>query len=177
MKPTNEQNNEPIESDWSILPATEKNNYIKFHKNAFEEDLRHSEKNLLEFPRWSIISGYYCMHNLTKLFLAEKFNIKLSSPNSHIKTIKALEHFIKDDELKKKLLELLKEAKNIYYTAERLKERTLPILLKKGKQERGKAQYYSEDYTKGTKPNPQKASYFIDTVVAPYVKLLNGLRV
>jgi len=162
-------------SCWLILPATEKENYINFHRKAFEEDLKHAEKNLLDFPRWSIISGYYCMHDLTKLFLAERFNVKISSPEIHIKTIEALEHFVKEDNLKRKLIDLLKEAKNIYYSAERLKEKTLPVLLKRGKQERGKAQYYSEDYTKEAKVNSQKASYFLETIVNPYVKIIKGL--
>lgn len=164
-----------MEMQWSDLPATEKENYVGFHKNAFEEDLRHAEKNVLEFPRWAIISGYYCMHDLTKLFLAERFNAKLSSPEIHSKAIEALEYFIKDDELKKKLLTLLKDAKDIFYSAERLKERTLPILLRRGKQERGKAQYYSEDYTKEQKVSSQKASYFLETIVKPYVELVKGM--
>jgi len=160
---------------WIDIPATEKGIYIKFHENAFEEDLIHAEKNVLEFPRWSIISGYYCMHDVTKLFLAKKFNIKIASPDIHSKTIEALEHFIKDNELKKKLLELLDDAKDIYYSTERLKEKILPVLLRRAKQERGKAQYYSEDYTKEMKVNSQKASYFLDTIVKPYVEIIKGL--
>lgn len=160
---------------WDELPATEKGNYLIFHKNSFQEDLKHTEKNILEFPKWSIISGYYCMHNITKLFLAEKFNIKISSPEIHAKTIAALEYFVKNNELKSELIELLREAKNIYYSAERLKERTLPALLKRGKQERGRAQYYSEDYTEKTKINSRKASYFLETIVLPYLKLIEEL--
>lgn len=176
MDKRDKSNNEAkSESCWFLLPATEKGSYISFHKNTFEEDLKHAEKNVFEFPRWSIISGYYCMHDLTKLFLAEKFSIKISSPEIHAKTIEALEHFVKEDELRRKLIGLLKEAKNIYYSAERLKEKTLPVLLKRGKQERGKAQYYSEDYTKETKASSQKASYFLETIVNPYVGLVKGL--
>jgi len=160
---------------WITLPATEKENYIAFHKAAFEDDLKHAEKNSLEFPRWGIISGYYCMHDLTKLFLAEHFNVKIASPEIHGKTIAALEHFLKEDEVKKRLLELLKEAKDIFYSAERLKERTLPLLLKRGRQERGRAQYYSEDYSKAAKVNSQKAVYFLETIVKPYAKLMQGL--
>ena len=168
-------NGNEAEKPWSNLPATEKGNYLSFHKNASEDDLKHAEKNVLEFPRWSIISGYYCMHDLTKLFLAEKFNAKISSPEIHAKTIVTLEHFVRDAELRNKILELLKEAKDIYYSAERLREKTLPVLLKRGRQERGKAQYYSENYTEDEKANYQKASYFLETIVGPYVKLLKGL--
>ncbi len=170
MNPNNENTGR-----WKELPATEKDNYLFFHKNAFEEDIRHAEKNILEFPRWSIISGYYCMHDITKLFLAVKFNVKISGQEVHAKAIEALEYFIKDEHLKEKLLELLKKAENIYYSAERLREKTLPVLLKRGKQERGKAQYYSEDYTKKEKVNSQKASYFIETIVKPYMVIIKGL--
>lgn len=162
-------------ANWHNLPATEKENYIIFHRIASEDDLRHAEKNALEFPRWSIISGYYCMHDLTKLFLAEKFNIKISSPEIHAKTITALEHFIKDSQMKEQLIRLLKEAKNTYYNAERLKEKTLLLLLKRGKQERGRAQYYSEDYTQTTSTNSQKAAYFLDTIVKPYTQLVQEM--
>lgn len=161
--------------DWIELPATEKEDYIDFHKKAFEEDLKHAEKNLLEFPRWSIISGYYAMHDITKLFLAKKFNIKITSPEIHRKTVEVLENFIKDEKLKKKLLELLKKAKEIYYNAERLKEKILPVLLKRGKQERGRAQYYTEDYTKKIQISSQKTTYFLKTIVKPYVELIREL--
>ncbi|MFH1182397.1 MAG: hypothetical protein V1702_05545 [Candidatus Woesearchaeota archaeon] len=160
---------------WSSLPATERENYLAFHGAAYNEDLRHAEKNVFEFPRWSIISGYYCMHDLTKLFLAAKFNAKITSPEIHAKSIEALEYFIKDKMLREKILELLKEAKEFYYSAERLKERILPTLLRKGKEERGKAQYYSEDYSQKAKTNAQKAAYFLETIVKPYVKLVRGL--
>jgi len=173
----NMEKNEPETNEgvWVSLPATEKENYLAFHRASFEEDLKHAEKNFLEFPRWSIISGYYCMHDITKFFLAEMFNIKVSSPEVHAKTISALEHFVKDDALRKKLLSLLKEADKAYYDAERLKERILPALLKRGKQERGRAQYYSEDYSKERGVSSQKALYFLDMIVKPYVKIVKGL--
>src|SRR3989338_5636928 len=153
---------------WIKLPATEIENYVKFHENAFKEDLAHAERNFMEFPRWSIISGYYCMHDLTKLFLAEKFNIKISSPEIHAKTITALEYHINNEKLKAKIISLLREAKTLYFSSERLKEKTLPVLLKRGKQERGKAQYYSEDYSKRSESNSQKAYYFLENIVNPY---------
>lgn len=160
---------------WIEIPATDKESYIRFHERAFEEDLRHAEKNALEFPRWSIISGYYCMHDITKLFLGKRFNIKIASPEIHSKAINALEYFISDKALKGKVISLLKEAKDIYFSAERLKEKTLPALLKKGKQERGRAQYYTEDYSNEPEASPKKALYFLDTIVKPYVALVKGL--
>ena len=161
---------------WIKLPATEIENYVKFHENAFKEDLAHAERNVFEFPRWSIISGYYCMHDVTKLFFAKNYGLKITSPGIHIKTIRALEHFINDEKLKVKLLKLLKEAKNVYFNAERLKEKVLPVLLKKGKEERGKSQYYTEDFTKSSVVDSKKADYFLETVVRPYVKIMEALN-
>lgn len=159
--------------EWTQLPATDQETYLYFHDKSFREDLNHAEEVILKYPKWSIISGYYSMHNITKFFLAKHFNIKINSPEIHRKTVEALEHFIKDTALKKRLLELLQKADEIYFNAERLKENILPILLKKGKQERGKAQYYSE--TVDSEINSHKASYFLDHIVKPYIKLLKGL--
>ncbi len=160
------------EEHWNRLPATEKEQYLTFHRTAFEEDMRHAEKNALDFPRWSVISGYYCMHDITKLFLAKNYDIKIGSLDAHAKTIEALEHFIKDGALKQKLLSLLAEASDIYYDAERLKERTLPTLLRKGREERRKARYYADA---ANEVNAQKTLYFLDTIVKPYVKIIRGL--
>jgi len=158
-----------------VLPATEQKNYIQFHEQAYEEDLKHAEHNSLKFPRWSIISGYYAMHDITKLFLAKKFNIKIVSPDIHAKTILAVEEVITNLELKTTLIGLLQEAKATYYNIERLKEKSLPLLLKKGKQERGKAQYYTQDYHDKNDINAQKAVYFIEEIVKPYITLIRGL--
>ncbi len=157
------------------LPATEKQNYLDFHEAAFEEDMRHSEHNILLFPRWSIISAYYSMHNITKLFLAKLYNIKIISPEIHAKTIAAIDQAIQEKELKEKLIHLLNQAKEIYYNAERLKEKILPTLLRKGKQERTKSQYYTQDYTEQVVINSQKASYFLDKIAQPYIKLIKEL--
>lgn len=164
--------NEPL---WQELPATERDNYLQFHREAYKEDLKHTENSLLKFPRWSIISGYYVMHDITKYFLALKLNIKVSSPDIHFKTIEALGHFIQDKELKEKLISLLKEAENAYFDIERLGEKVVPLMLKQAKAERSKSQYYTEDYTKDRKVNAQRATYFLDNFVKPYLKLIEGL--
>ncbi|MFH0798282.1 MAG: hypothetical protein V1906_02625 [Candidatus Woesearchaeota archaeon] len=163
------------EQQFTELPATERETYIEFHRQAYREDLSHADRNAIEFPRWSIISGYYCMHDVTKLFLAERFNVKVTSPDIHARAIEALDHFVKDKDVKARLLVLLKNAKDMYFSAERLKERTLPAMLRKGKQERGMAQYYCQDYSDGTGANSQKALYFIDNIVRPYVAIVEGL--
>jgi len=160
---------------WETLSPEERKNYLLFHKVAYLDDVKHAEEVLLKHPRWSIISGYYAMHDVTKLFLAQEFAIKISSPDIHSKTIEALGEKIQDAKTKAKLLNLLREAKEVYFNTERLKEKVLPELLRQGKRERGKTQYYTEDYTEAKVINSQKAAYFLDTFVKPYIKIMEGM--
>lgn len=168
------KNDEELQT-YLVLSPQERENYLAFHKTAYLDDLKHSEEVVLKFPRWSIISGYYAMHDVTKLFLAAKFTTKITSPNIHEKTIIALREKIMDAATKEKLLKLLGNAKEVYFNIEQLKEKVLPQLLRQGKQERGKTQYYTEYYTGMKKITAQKAIYFLDTFVKPYVKIIEGL--
>jgi len=163
------------QNEFEILSPQERENYLAFHKTAYIDDFKHSEEVVLKFPRWSIISGYYAMHDVTKLFLATKFFVKINSPNIHEKTILALREKIQDTTTKEKLVKLLGNAKEVYLNVERLKERVLPQLLQQGKKERGKTQYYTEDYSETKKITSQKAIYFLDTFVKPYVKIIEEL--
>ncbi len=160
---------------WSVLSPQERENYLVFHRTAYLDDLKHAEKVALKFPRWSIISGYYAMHDVTKLFLAKKFAIKVSTPKIHEKTIEVLKEKIQDAQTKERLLKLLREAKEVYFNVERLKEKVLPELLRQGKQQRGQTQYYTEDYSEGRTVDAQKAMYFLETFVKPYVKMIEEL--
>src|SRR3989339_1878393 len=87
---------------WVELPQTERTNYLEFHKFSYLEDIQHAEANMLNYPRWSIISGYYAMHDLTKYFLALHYNVKITSPDIHYKAILILENKVKDQLLKQK---------------------------------------------------------------------------
>ncbi len=63
--------------------------YINFFQNSYEDDLAHANENVDKFPRWSIISGYYAMHDMAKLFIAKKFRIKILK-EVHSTTIKVM---------------------------------------------------------------------------------------
>src|SRR3989344_9549257 len=73
----------------SRIVETEKDRYMNFFSNSYKENLEHCKFVIEKFPRWSIISGYYAMHDITKLFLADKFNIKIDF-NVHQTTIDVL---------------------------------------------------------------------------------------
>lgn len=82
----------------SRIDKTEKERYLNFFSNSYKENLEHCRFVLNHFPRWSIISGYYAMHDLAKLFLADKFSIKVDF-NVHETTILVLKELIKDNEV------------------------------------------------------------------------------
>lgn len=146
-----------------------------FHRLAYKDDWAVAEFLALKSPRWSIIAGYYAMHDITKLFLANAFAVKITSPEIHEKAIIAIGDKVKDKDTKEKLVSLLKDAKGIYLNAERLKEKTIPELLRKGKQERGRSQYYTEDYSKAKEANSQRSLYFLDSFVKPYISIIEGM--
>ncbi len=164
-----------MENNFIILPATERENFLLFHELAFKEDLGLAKKLVVEYPRWSIIIGYYSMHDITKFYLGKKFNVKIGPPNVHGQAILALEHFIPDPVLKSRVMKLLREAKDIYFDVERLKEKALPALLKKGRQDRAKSQYYTSDFSKKSSLSSNKAEEFLKKIVEPYVRLIGEL--
>lgn len=175
MKEENNESTIEEENDfYEMLPEVEKESWIKFHENAYKDDLKHAEKDIIEFPRWSIISGYYAMHDITKLYLGKIHNVKITGEEVHSKTLKALNKFIQGETEKEKIIELLKNAEINFFNVTRLQEKALPLMLRKGKTERGKTQYYSQDFSD---INSQKAMYFFDKIVKPYTKIMKGMLI
>ncbi|HIE41539.1 MAG TPA: hypothetical protein EYP80_02635 [Candidatus Aenigmarchaeota archaeon] len=73
----------------SKIKELELGRYINFLENSYQDNLEHCKKNIGDFPRWSIISGYYAMHDITKLLLAKRFRLKIER-EIHATTIKVL---------------------------------------------------------------------------------------
>ena len=145
----------------SKIIETELPRYINFFDNTYKENLEHVKFNLEKFPRWSIISGYYAMHDITKLFLAKNFNIKIEF-EVHKTTIKVLKGIIKD----KEVLRLLKIGYHEFIT--------IANDLTKAKKERTRAQYYTgTEFAK--EKYKEKASDFLDKIVLPYLEKINNL--
>ena len=72
--------------------------YINFFESSYMDNLEHSKSVKENFPRWSIISGYYAMHDITKLLLAKKFRLKIEL-EVHATTIKVLKELIQNNQL------------------------------------------------------------------------------
>ena len=116
------------------LNEVERELWIKFHEKAYKEDLALAKEIAEKYPRWSIIAGYYAMHDLAKLYLSKVYNIKISGQNIHRQTI---------DELKKVIKDKNKELISLLETAEReVKELgidSVPYLLILGKKRKRKS--------------------------------------
>ncbi len=82
------------------------------------------------FPRWSIISGYYAMHDITKLLIARKYRLKIDM-EVHATTIKVLREFVKDNEI----IDLIEKGYKEFIS--------LANDLSEAKRQRTKAQYYT----------------------------------
>ncbi|OGM03143.1 hypothetical protein A3K72_00420 [Candidatus Woesearchaeota archaeon RBG_13_36_6] len=147
------------------LTPQEKGYYQTFLETTYKDNLKASDFLLVKFPRWSIISGYYTMHDISKLYLAKQFNLKFSQPEVHGAVIQTLRELVK----RKDILELIEEANEEYENII-----SLHLSLKQGKEEREKTQYYTSETIKA-EVNLQKGSYFLERLVKPYIKLVEKL--
>ncbi len=145
----------------SRINELELDRYINFFENSYKDNLEHCKSNINTFPRWSIISGYYAMHDITKLFLAKKFRIKIDF-EVHATTIKVLSELIKN----KEILNLIQRGYNEFIS--------LANDLAEAKKERTNVQYYTgtefmkEVYRK-------KSDEFLKNVVLSYLEKLQEL--
>ena len=145
----------------SKIVETERQRYEMFFNNSYLENLEHSKKVMEKFPRWSMISGYYAMHDITKLFLVKTFGIKIEF-KVHQTTIKILKEILKNKETLKLIEigygEFLKMAND----------------LSEGKKERSKAQYYTgSEFSKDK--FKKRAEEFLEKVVIPYIKKMEEI--
>lgn len=146
----------------SRIIETEKGRYVSFFSISWKENLAHSKDCIKKYPRWSIISGYYAMHDIAKLFLADKFSIKVDK-NVHESVIIVLKALVKD----KKISEML----NLGYSELIKMMDDLSIARRK----RTKAQYYT-----GTEFMKEKykieAKDFIFQIVVPFIEKIKGVQ-
>ena len=146
----------------SRIEETEKERYLNFFSHSYKENLEHCRFVLVKYPRWSIISGYYAMHDIAKLFLADKFSIKVNLP-VHEAVIILFKELIKDKELAQML--------NLGY------DELMKLMndLVKAKKKRTSMQYYTG--TKFMKERYGKeAKKFLETKASPFVERIRSLR-
>lgn len=159
--------------EFEILNEIERNSWIDFHKWAYEDDLKQAKET--KSPRWKIIQGYYAMHDITKLILGKKFNIKVKHPEIHAKAIEALEANLKDSK-KEKLIELLNKAQEKFKDIELKRLDNVIELLKQAKRQRGQSQYYTDRFSISIFEErlEKEAEEFMDNVVNPFIEIIKG---
>jgi len=147
------------------LTPNEKEYYIPFLETTCKDNVRASEYLLIKFPRWSIIAGYYAMHDVSKLYLGKKYNLKFTQPQVHAAVIQALREFVK----RKDIISLIEKAGQEYDQII-----SLHLALLQGKEEREKSQYYTSVSVK-PEVSIRKSSYFLEKLVKAYIKLIEEL--
>lgn len=80
------------------MSELERDRYLNFFEQSYTENVKLSFHIIETYPRWSIIAGYYAMHDISKLFLAKKFGLKVEF-EVHRTTILVLKAVSKDKEL------------------------------------------------------------------------------
>lgn len=149
------------ENKISRIKETELDRYTEFFTESYKDNLSHSEANADNYPRWSIISGYYAMHDISKLLIAKVYRLKVDK-EVHSTTIKVLREILKD----KETLKLIETGYEEFHS--------IADELSDAKKERVKVQYYTgtsflkEKYKK-------KASDFSSGVVNPYIEKIKKM--
>lgn len=145
----------------SRIRETELDRYVNFFSESYLDNLRHSKTNMETFPRWSIISGYYAMHDVSKLLIAKIYRLKIDR-EVHATTIKVLRELLNDKETLKFIEEGYEEFQSL---ADELSD---------AKKDRVKVQYYTgTDFMK--EKYGKRASEFHKGVVLPYIERVNKL--
>lgn len=154
------------------IARVEKENILKFQETAYKEDRELAGKLESDFPRWSIVTGYYAMHDIAKLYIAKTLSERISGKNVHAATITALGRALDEPKEKKKAVELMEQAEKEYSKVTNPNPRWIAQKLKRAKSERGKAQYYSGPKTERT---IKQARDFRIEVVEPFVQLVENI--
>jgi hypothetical protein len=141
------------------IPELELQRYVNFFSESSKDNLDHSAAVIASFPRWSIISGYYAMHDRTKLFFAKRYRLKMER-KVHETAILTLRALMKDKALS---IILNKGYREFLSLANDLEE---------AKAERVKAQYYTgTEYLREL--YRRRSQEFHNTIVLPYLERID----
>lgn len=165
------------------METVEKEKYVSFHQFNYKHDLDSANQFLeIKNTKYAVIAGYYAVLNVTLWYFAKYFNLKISEEDTgvHTNCLIVLEKFVKTDNLKKKIIELLNEARQEFVSFTILKknsEETLPLMLKQSADKRKRYTYYSSERELPQPDNQlNEAKAFIENVVEPYLSVMEELK-
>ena len=153
------------------LSPLERDRYILWQKENAELDLQDAEAILEKSKKWSIIAGYYAMHNAAKYYLGKVFNIKITAPSAHDDTLKILESTLIKSPTYKEIKKLIEKAKKEFESLIGADASTIATQYKVGKEKREKQTYYSR--FSGKKEDALK---FLNEIVKPFLKIIMELE-
>ncbi len=153
------------------LNSIERERYISWHKENAELDLKDAEEILDKSQKWSIIAGYYAMHNAAKYYLAKVYNLKISAPAAHDETLKALEQLLIKSPTYSEIKKLIVEAEKEFESLTGADASTISNHYKLGKEKREKQTYYTR--FQGKKEDAQD---FLNEIVKPFIKIIMELE-
>jgi hypothetical protein len=143
----------------SRISHYEKPRYINFFETTYKDDLELCKFVLEKHPRWSIISGYYAMHDVTKLFLAMNYGYKVHDIDVHSTTISLLSLVLRQSH--EDIVSLFESGYEEY--------KNTVGELSGARNERRKAQYYTgSEFTRDYYLS--RARKFCDESVEPYIE-------
>ncbi len=154
------------------LSIVEREIWINFHKFAYKDDIKLAENIIKKHPRWAIISAYYAMHDIANLYLGKNYNIKITGPEVHKKTINELRKVIRNKRERERILSLFKKAEK---EVREIQPSSISYLLLIGKKERGKAQYYSSRSLTDNTRYVKKAEWFVNKIAKVFIKIIEKL--
>ena len=146
--------------------------YLMFHRLAYREDLELSRTLLARSPRWSIITGYYAMHNLAKLYLGAEHGIRITGEHIHESVVRELDKALRHTSERKRLLDLLATADAAFKGLQQPRE--VAELLERGRRNRSAANYYLREGSTAIVQMDQ-AKQFQDGVVKVFVAIMERM--
>lgn len=159
------------------MDITEKQVYVQWHDYAYQDDLSSAEYLVEKHPRNAIVLGYYAMHNIAKKYLGDVFSIKIPQEDTHSLTLNALKEKIDREVTRKRVVELMKKAQEEYEIFSKPRPELLSALLRHGRAERVAHSYYRSEKVTEKITESEKAREFIETIVKPFIKIMNELDV
>lgn len=168
-----------LNKTWEIMDITEKENYVKWHNYAYQDDLEAAELLVEKHPRNAIVLSYYSMHNIAKKYLGDVFSIKIPRDDTHSMTLKALKEKVTKEATKRRVIELMKLAQKEYEIFSKPKPELLSMLLRYGKSERSTQSYYHSPQRSKTYDSlgSEKAKDFLNKIVKPFIKIMKELDI
>ncbi|HDR53806.1 MAG TPA: hypothetical protein ENN60_04045 [archaeon] len=112
------------------LNDLELDRFLRVYEQGYMENLKCMDFVLDPFPRWSVVVGYFAMHDISKLLIAKKQMLKVKGEKAHKVAIELLKELVKD----KTMAKMLEEGYE--------KFRSLADELDEGRRNRIRAQYY-----------------------------------